>query len=338
MAITPTALADYAARYKPRGLDAHEERIGAYGMFSFAIKDAKNLIDTKEINAGRTAESRTVKVPVLDKEIVTINNVRSLTITGNPSTSSFQVVTYITLVSDITMERMSYYDNEIKYQQILDKKLLALQNAWLEQLDQMAVDQAVIARTQFDASAGVPYPLVLDILEVPNADKEEWFGEIEAVYNINNFDAATMSIVGDPRLKTVVKGIDEFAVYNSQNKALRLDGKDITFSNRVPKTGSYGAFVMLEGSLGIINWNGKEYIDGVKETESKFKSIAFMPKLGLDVEVFHDSKFTNLAPGIPGGETAMVDHIQVSSDFAVISTYQSNPANVASPIFQVNVT
>ncbi|MBE9489008.1 MAG: hypothetical protein IMY67_01820 [Bacteroidetes bacterium] len=338
MAITPTALADYAARYKPRGLDVHEERIGSYGMFTFAVNDAKNLIDTKGINAGRTAESRTVKVPVLNKEVVTINNARSLTITGNASTSAFQAVTYVTLASDITMERMSYYDNEIQYQQVLDRKLLALQNAWLEQLDQMAVDQAIVARTQFDASAGVPYTLALDILEVPNADKEEWFGEIDAIYNINNFDAATMAIVGDPRLRTVVKGIDEFAIYNSQNKALRLNGKDITFSNRVPKTGSYGAFVMLEGSLGIMNWNGKEYIDGVKETESKFKSIAFMPKLGLDVEVFHDSKFTDLTPGIPGSETSMVDHIQVSTDIAVISAYQSAPVTVASPIFQVNIT
>ena len=338
MALTPTLLADYASVLSEKGLDFHEQRIGQYGGYQFAKKDADNIVNVNDINSGRTAPSRVVKVPVLNKETVTINGARSLTITGNDSTSAFQTVTYVTLASDITMRPIENDGNYISYLRQFEQKMEALEFAWLKQLDQLVINGLILGRTQFDASAGVPYALTGNILQVPNANKLDFFNEIDAIYDVNEFNSDMLTILGSSRVKSLVHELDENALYNAENKLIRLDNKEVAYSTRVPFAGSYGAFVLLKNSCGILNWNSPEAVRGYKESESKFKTIEYLPRVGMDVEVLWDNSFTDLSATLGAGtETAMVHRMQFSTDVAIVTAYNSAPLTQASPIFQVNI-
>jgi hypothetical protein len=321
-------------------IDWAERSYAIHGAFTLAKSDGE-MFNLEAIKAAKKRFDHVTKVPVIKRGNVTINASRSLTIAAPGLDSEFLAVTFVTLASDIVMQPAAHYGNYVDYQKALATQITDIQRAWRAELDSLVVAQLILNRTQVDGTAGNPYALVGDIYQVPAADVDYWYNEINAIFTYNDFDGKELNILGSPRVQTIVNKINENAVYNAENKALRIQDKNFYFSKNVPFVNDMGAFALTKGSIGIMNWNNPEASMPRVTTQMNPDGelgLATFNEIGFDVEVLEVLKRANLSGTLgAGNETASVVSFQFASEFAIIGNYISDRVAYPSNVAQLNI-
>lgn len=337
MTLLATVLADYATPYGVGNLDWAEKRFSTYGIFEHAKNDASNLIPLDVIKANKTAETRPMKVTVKNGLTLSTSATRSINITAADSTSAFVTLSYATLRVAFDMKPAIYANNYVGYQADFKDKMDAAQHALMLALDGLGYTKLNTDKAQYNAAAGNPYTLnASNDIEVAYADRKNFLNEVDALFAANDLNSVPLNIVANPRTMALVREIQQSAMYNAENKALVLEGKNFLFSNRVTNASpaAYTLFAMTPGALALGNWNDIDAQTNQKG-ENGEATIMNLPLMGMDMAIFRRRTFADLHATYSGLDRSMQEGYELSSDFYFLTPYNSSPTTKATPIYKV---
>ena len=302
---------------------------------------APDSIVSADLRAKAVAsQGRNLDVPVMQKESVTITNVRTCVVSCSESDSALVRVNWKTLVADICMVPGQYEKNDISYTADLAKKIREIVEAFKNEVE-TNLDLALDAnKNQVYNSPIVPekYPLAGFALQVQNVDREFFFNDIDPINFADDYYNPEVYIVGSPALMATVMRYINQGPGNAANTAYQFAGKNFTFSNRiVNRLGiSSTGYFMPNGSMGLLT---RVDVDARMRAMSTSGTEWFedtLPDLPWTVGIKYDSdcsdESTLNGSGLEYLTATKVEHWQISFDYAIIVPYQVNLAVDSSSI------
>lgn len=342
MSLVKTYLLDLRADV-PANNDRDELRTTQDGLLTLVI-NATNSVDSvvsPDLRAkAEESEGRNLDIPVMKKGIVTISNVRSCEIGGTASDSDLVRVVWKTAVADLVMVPASYHKNLISYRYDLAKKIREIVEAFKVAVEQ-DIDTALDAnKTQVYGSSivGTTYTLSGGAIQVPTAKQDFFFNDINAINFADDFNATTTRIVASHSVMPVVTKYINQGAGNSANTSFQYLGKNFTFSNRITndagKTGT--GYFMPDGSIGLLTRVDITARLGLTAGDGTEWMEETLPDLPFPVGIQYKSKCDDQSLLEPAGlahlTATMVEHWQISFDYAIVVPYNSAPLTRASAI------
>jgi len=340
-----TYLQDLRVNY-PSDLDRDELRVTQTGLLMMVMAmttSPTSIVSDELITLARQSVGRQLDVPVMQKGNVTIKNTRSCTVDCAQSTSGFVTVTFRTVVADICMVPSQYKKNEIKYLQDLNRKVTDMVEKFLVIIEE-DLDTALDANKSqvYNSSiVGDKYALTAGAIQVPEADQDYFFNDLEAINYSDDFYSPTVKMVSSPSMMPVISNFINQGPSNAENKAFQFPGKDFHFSNRVINTApakSTGYF-MPDGSIGMVTRVDPDAQDGNTATDGTSWFEDRLPGMPFNVGVKYNSKCADNSAihtaGLEHLTASMIEHWQFSFDFGIIVPYNSDLATKPSSIRKV---
>ncbi len=341
MTLAATAMLEYRANYADSNLDKQEHRPSIYGAFE-AFKNDSGLIPEQAILAARGTEARLTKVPVINRMDTTITTVRSCSVITKLNTSALVTVTWSTINTGFSMIPSQYANNDIAYQQDFNKKMKSMQRTINANIDTACVAKLNTNKSVVNNADGNPWPVVANTMEIPYADKDTLWNELDAVMAANDINEKLV-VVGSPRLKAFVGYDKAQGPANDENFAFQFDNVDFLTSNRVttPDASLYAAsfycFPEME-ALAFMSWIDPEARRGAESTDGKEWSQEFLPDLGFDVGLmFQSACGDQSSEGGSGLEAAVKESFSFSFDYALVTPYNSDSATYPAVIYRGNI-
>lgn len=345
MSLQATYLQDLRVQY-PSRLDRDELRVTQAGLLTMAIEmtnSPASIVSDELIALARQSVGRQLDVPVMQKGVVTIKNVRSCTVDCAQSQSGFVTVSFKTLVADLCMVPSQYKKNEIKYLQDLNRKITDIVEKFLIEVE-LDLDTALDANKSqvFNSSiVGDKYALVAGAIQVPVAEQDFFFNDIEPINYADDFYATTVKMVSSASMMSVISKYINQGGGNAVNTNFQFSGKDFRFSNRITNTApakSTGYF-MEDGSIGLVTRVDPDAMDENEATDGTRWFTDRLPGMPFDVGIKYNSKCSDQsaleATGLAHLTATLIEHWQISFDFAIIVPYNSDLATKPSSIRKV---
>ena len=346
MSIAATYLQDLRVMY-PSQLDRDELRITQTGLVTTGLEmtaSPSSIISGDLREKALNSEGRTLSVPVMTKNDVTIKNVRSCVISADESDSAFVNIVWQTLVADIQMTPQQYKKNEIRYMEDLNKKIREMVEKFLTTMEQVIDTTLDANKTQVYGSTivGDEFALAGGAIQVPVADQEHFFNYIDPINYADDFYNTEVYVVGSHALMAPVNKFINQGAGNDENQAYQFAGKSFRFSNRVVNgaTKKSTFYFMPNGTLGLLTRVDGDARDNAIATDGTQWFEDTLPGLPFTVGIRYKSKCSDEsglnADSQLGHLTATLkEEWQVSFDFAVITPYNSDAVNNAGAIRKV---
>lgn len=326
----------------PNPVERDEWRFTRYGLLTAAkeMTASPNSIITSELREkAKQSEGRDLKIPVFKIGDVTVKSTRSCSISDLENTTEMVTVNWVTLVADISMKKAEHHKNEVSYLEDLNRKLLRVDNAFAKAAEQLIYTKLDAEKSQVNNSplvAGSPYSVVGNTIQVPTANQEYFFNDLEAIMEGDDFYSMPFKVLGSTTLKPAVKHYGNQGQSNDENLLYQFDGYDFRFSNHVVIGAGNKAtgFAMTDGSLGIMT---RINIDALMKNEAgdgtKWNTT-FMERFGFEVAYMYKSKCEDLSgqAGLEHLTASMAESWQFSIDIAILTPYNSDPATLAGGI------
>ena len=197
MSIAATRLDEYRLAYDRSNLDAWEHKQSNYGILATYQKDTPNTIPGyNDLVTNRTAEVRTVSIPVINRTTFTTASSRSCDALTHEMTSAYVTPSWTTLKTGFNMTPAEHQNNYIKYQDLFNKKMNHMQITLAAALDALGYTNLNANKSQVVAADGNPYTLVGNDLVVPAADNELVFNEVGSIMEQDDFPSTGLNVVG----------------------------------------------------------------------------------------------------------------------------------------------
>lgn len=335
-----TVLTEWRSDYQDTKLDVHEHRLSNYGALEAFALDTPNLVDPDIIVSERTAASRTEKITVIARKTYSLTTTRACTAIDGDNNSNLVEVSWATLRTGFSMIPSQYRNNHVGYMQDFNRKMIDVQRTFLTQLDTLAATNLNTNKSAVNNADGNPYTVASNTMAVPNADKDNFFNELEAIMNTNDL-TAPLNIVASTRTKALVRELYFQGNANDANTQYQFGDQMFHYSNRVSvATGdAYTVFAMPLGSLGYLSWVDIDAQDNNTAISGKEWRKMYMPLLGHDVGVlFQDSCADNSTPAGSGMEASLKQNYTFSFDYAFINAYNSDTVTLPGTIFKAGIS
>lgn len=342
MSLVKTYLQDIRADY-PSNLDRYELRVVSHGLLTSVLEmtDAPGSIVTPQLKTlAENSVGLNLDIPVRKKGNVTIKNVRSCTVECGQSETDLVRVVWTTMVADICMVPSQYRKNILSYQADLAEKIRLVVESFKTEIES-DLDTAFDAnKTQVYASTivGDTYPLVGNAIQVDAANTEYFFGDLIAINFADEFTENNIKIVANHRVMPLVDRLFNQGDGNDENTAYQFPGKDFRFSNAItngPGVKATGYF-MPDGSIGLLTRVDIDAQDGNKATKGTEWMEETLPGLPFPIGIKYDSECSDQSAletnGLEHLTATLVEHWQISFDYAIITPYNSDPATNAGAI------
>ena len=324
MALTQTVLDQAWARHA--NLDVYEVRSKNYGFFNQAQKNGDVLVGRDVVKKKKSLDQDVV-VAVLNKGHVGSNGGRVIgTIPTALGTSAKVTLATQTFQRHFSIQPMENYINEISYHRELARVMKELQLQLLGDIEAYIYATVNAARSQADNSGA--YPIVLDAFQVPNTDYEDVLAQIDAIYRTNDYAGAQIKIVANPMYAAVVSKILEFSANNSQNKSMRVVGKDINFSSAITPAGKHELMVSTDMGYEIMNFNEPDAVMKTRKDEAEYKETINLPLLGMKFGLYAQKSYV---ANDAGSASTLMESYSVATDVTVVTPYLSTPATDPAP-------
>lgn len=342
MSLISTFLQDIRVAY-PSNLDRDELRRTQNGLLEAVIQmtnSGSSIISPDLVAKAKESQGLEMDVPVMKKGTVTISNVRSCTIAGGQSESALVRLVWKTITADIMMVPAQYEKNQVKYLFDLNKKLGDVVEAFKVEIEEDLDLTLDTAKTQVFNSTipTVDYTVVGDAIQVPVAKQDYFFNDLDAINFADDFYNPEIIVIGSHSVMPVVSKWINQGSANSANTAFQFAGKNFMFSNRVTNgAGKKGtAYFMPDGSVGFVTrvdvdarMNSKA-TDGTEWSEESIPGLPFT--VGIQYKSKCDDKSLLEASGLAHLKSTLVEHWQISVDYAILTPYNEDPATKASSI------
>ena len=333
MPLIKTVLQDIRASY-PSNLDRDELRRTQTGLLTAVMEmtDSPNSIVSPDLKQKAVdSEGRNLDVPVLKKGNVTIKNVRSCTIAGGDSESDLVRVTWKSVVADILMIPERYEKNQIGYQTDFQKKVADVVEAFKVEMENDLDTAFDTNKSQvYGSSIVAGYGLTGGAIQVEPTEVEFFFNDLDAINFADDFYEPTIRVIGNHTLMPHVRKYINQGAGNATNTAFQFAGKDFLFSNRITNGAGVRAtgYFMPEGSVGLLtrvdtaSRMGLNAGDGTQWFEDLLPGLPF--PVGIQYKSKCDDRSALETAGTAYLEATLVEHIQVSFDFAIIVPYNTD--------------
>jgi len=345
MTLVNTLLEPIRVDYR-EALDKNENRGSKYGALAQFMRDtsAPNSIFTDDTKAKISGSfGNTVNIPVIDYKDVTLTNTRSCVIADDENTSQLINVTYTTYQFGFTMVPSQYSQNSIGYENDFKIKMKAALNKFQATLDSQCIAQLESDKNQFWTNVAPDYYAEIgDTLQVPLAQKEDFYNNLQSIHGTMDFGADDIQVVSNWNELTNVRRYFAQGAQNGINEAFQLGPYSWDSTNRVLNTAGTGSTVYSypQGTVAIWNRNDPDSIRGqsIGGTESPSKQWAVVPVLledgsTIDMGTYYTQDCADKsALGGGANEASLVEGFSFHTDIVTMTAYNSDRAGRYSPI------
>ena len=330
----------------PSNLDKYEDRLSRYGAWELVKEDTNdiNSIVTPEvIEKAKMSIGNTLQIPVIDGADVTIGSTRSCTIADTENVSNLVTVSFTTYSFGFNMIPAQYQNNDIKYQQDFNRKLVKYLKKFAATLDTAAVTAIEAAKSQVWGSSfvglGKKYgALAASAVQVTQAQKNLIFNDLTAMMAEDDFEG-TYNVLGSTTLKSTVGQYANQGAGNSTNTMFQFGEYDFKYSNRVTNGAGVEStfYAMPKGTTATFNRNEPDAILGSKVDESEYWELVQVPIVELEMGVKYKKECADNS-SINGGSGAghltgsMKETFIWSTDVAIITAYNRDAVTLAGPV------
>jgi len=330
--LAKTFLMNLRATY-PSELDRDELRITQNGLLMATMemtKSASGIISPEILAKAEISQGRKLEIPVMKKGTVTISNVRTCSFLGGESESDIIDVTWKTIVANITMFPSEYEKNEVSKLFDFNKKVRELVEAFTIEIesDIDATFDAEKTTVYGSQIVGVDYTLTGNAIQVPVAQQQFFFNDLDAINFADDFNNPKMRIVASHSVMPVVSRFINQGGSNAENSAFQFAGKNFTFSNRITVgAGIKGTgYFMPDGSIGLLT---REDVDArmiAKSTGGMSWFVDNLPGLPFPVGIKYYSGCADKSEenGLEHLGATLVENWQISVDYGILTAYNSD--------------
>lgn len=334
-------------QYTADKLDKNESRFtvaGALKQFQMQTNAANSILTPSVRDDIKKSAGLPVRIPVINAQDVTIGNTRSCTISTDEATSAFVTLTFFTMVSKFTCNRAQAQFNFVKYQEDYNRKLRNLIIAWMKSLDTACRNSLETNKNiYFPSEITNYYPVVGNALQIPLADQNDAMNKMTSILNQMDMYYAPPGIVASTSMQYVIERIKNQSSGNAINQAFQLAPYDNwSWSNRVTNNSSIANtfYALPMGNVAIENRNLPDNIMRSSIPNFKEWGEVDLPYLDMKVGTFYmrDCADGSAFTGEAILTQTLMDYFEFSSDFCIVTAYNSNPSGTYSPIIKAEIS
>ena len=326
-------------------LDKYEYRPSRYGaldVFMQQTNDPAGILTPELRAAAEQSIGRTLETPVIDYDAgITIGNTRTVEIADSENTSKMVQITFSTYSWGFTIVPALYMNNEISMQRDFEVKFNKYLYAFAKKLDGVCVSQLDAAKTQVFKDA-LNYATTGNVIDAPWLDRESLIGDLNPIMGANDF-YASMHIVGNAGVESIIRKLAQKGLYNEVNKQLEYNDKILHFTNEISNDSEKYAtgYAVTDGSLGLLFRFERECLLGTRARTGHEWGIENLPLLNIPVGTYYYESVGDYH-AIAGDASAdmtrnLKQHYGFAVDVAVVTAYNSSPSTLASPIVKFQV-
>jgi len=337
--LAATVLASYVGRYAEQKADLHEHRKSRFGALETFQNDTPNIVRADIIAAAKQAGSHATSIPVIATKDYSITTTRSCTMITNANTSALVSVSFSTVRAGFHMIPSQYGNNYVGYEDDFKRKMEDLQLAILKNLDSACLTKLNAVKSAKNDADGNPYTVVSNVMEIPNANANECFNELEAVMAANDL-YAPFNVVATPRVNALLNHLIAQKEQNAVNYAYQFAGMEFRYTNRLSLSGTDYRdllYIMPKGSCGIIFWTEPDARMNAVAGSKKWYEME-LPLIGEKAAILYDEACAdNSTEAGAGFEASKAEYFTVSFDYALITAYNSDTVNLPGAIFKAGI-
>ena len=343
MSLVNTRIQNIRAKSNLDKFEFRPSRYGALNAFMVQSESPTGIL-TDEIKAkARTSIGNILETPVFNYDAgVTIGNERTLTIADSENTSKMIQITFATLSWGFTIAPAMYMNNEIGIQKDFETKMMKYIYKVAEKMDEMALATLAANKTQILKNK-LLYNFAAGQVSGKWTERENIWTDLEVMQAANDF-YGQLHIVGDPGVESIMKKIAQKGLYNSVNKQNEFGNKIVHLTNHLASAeGKFAqGYAINEDSLGLLLRFERDCLLGTISGDGHEWGISTLPLLNMPVGTyFYDS--VGDYSGIAGEATADMkrtrkEHYGFAVDVAFITSYNSDPATLPSPILGFDIS
>lgn len=327
--------------------DKYEYRPSRYGALDAFIQQSNDPagILTEELKQkARTSIGNTLQTPVIDYDAgIKISENRSLTIADSENTSHMAQITFATYAFGFTITPAMYMNNEISIQKDFETKLMKYIYKLAQKLDEVAITKLATEKTKIIKNS-LLYTNTDGIIHAKWTERENIFGDLGPIMAANDF-FGQLHIVGDAGVESIMRKLAQHGLYNDVNKQNEFGNKIVHLTNNkvLDSKNTYAqGYAINSGSLGFMTRFERDCLLGTVSGDGHEWGIATLPLLNIPCGTyFYDS--VGDYRSIAGDATADMDrtrkeHYGFAVDVAFITSYNSSPGTLASPIIAFDIS
>ena len=343
MSLEKTLLQNIRVSY-PSRLDQYANRVVETGLLT-AVLEMNNSVrsivspDLRSKAETSLSQSRTIEIPVLKKGNVTIKNTRSCDVQCGENESDMVTLVWKTVVADVCMVPSQYGNNEISKQADFARKIEDTVEAFRLEVEgdlETAIDTNK-SQVYSSSIVGDKYALTGDAIQVQQAQQQFFFGDLQAINFADNYTGG-IKVVANHSLMPIVDQYVNQGVSNDTNTAYQFPGKDFRFTNGINNgaTANTTGYFMPDGVIGLLTRTDRDAqmkhvsTKGTKWFEDRLPGLPFAVGIKYDSECSDQSALVN--NNLTHLTATLIEHWQISFDYAIVVPYNSDLATEASPI------
>lgn len=343
MSLVLTRIQNIRANSNLDRFEYRPSRYGALDAFMVQSEDPMGILTDELKQKARTSIGNILETPVIDYDAdISIGNTRSLTIADSENTSKMVQINFATYSWGFTIAPAMYMNNEIRIQKDFETKMMKYIYKFAQKLDETALATLAANKTQV-AKNKLLYDFSANAVNAKWAERENVFGDLDVMMGANDF-YGQLHIIGDPGVESIMRKLQQKGLYNEVNKQNEFGRKIVHLTNNMSATlGKYAqGYVVNSGSLGMLTRFERDCLLGTVSGDGHEWGIATLPLLNMPVGTyFYDS--VGDYHDIAGAATAdMVrtrkEHYGFAVDIAFLTSYNSAPETLASPIMAFNIS
>jgi len=332
MSYALTVLDEFRLSYNQSNLDLHENRLSNYGAYETFVKDTPNLIPGYQgFIAGRASAARTASIPVLQNPGLETSATRACTAKTTQGTSTYVTPTWTVVETGFMMVPAEHRGNHISYQDAFNNLMRGVERAFLADADTDAVAYLVANLSGINNAEDNPWAVTASYMQVPLADHDFFFNELNAIMMANDISEPDINIVGSYRVKSLVGQYLNQGAANSTNTQFQFSGYGLAYSNRVTiSTADHSTlYAIPRGSLAYLQWIDLDAQLGHTAGDGKEWFTQELPLFGQTVGVLFSSGCADKSGLLTGLEATKAESFTFSFDRAFTSSY--DPVSTVDP-------
>lgn len=329
-------------------LDKFEIRIeqaGIFDTFKRQSDSSASIVSPQLKEAAFMSAGRGVTIPVLNYKDVTVRSSRPLTIAADENTSAFVTVTWTTIAYGFKMYPAQHFNNDISYQADFDHKYKAMMRKFIATLEGLGATALNAAKNQVTPELVGGHTFASNVFSetgISTLDNSYMIHDIVPAMASLDFYDMNMDVVGNQSLRSIVARMQGYGTFNSEDKTLPFEGKNLHWSNQITNASGKNAtgYAIQDNSLGLLMRVEPDAIRQTKLGTSHEWDVVTLPMIGPVGTYVYDEAVD--ASSVAGGATAHLtrtgaQNFDFAFDVAFITPYNSSPSTVASPILKFDI-
>jgi hypothetical protein len=279
----------------------------------------------------------------LDAEAVVISNVRACTVADSENTSKLVTLTFVTYSFGFTMIPAQHFNNDVSYQADYDRKMEKYLLKFAATLDSAAVSNlSANKNTYFPADITAYYPVVGNALQVTQAQKNDFYNQLEAVHNTMDY-YGKIHVIGSTSAMPMVNRLDAQGAGNGTNEQFQLGGYEWHTTNRLTNGAGVQAttYSVPEGMVAVENRNDIDAQAKSRTGNGKVWDEVTLPIVNMKVGSYYYDDCADksaLHAGTASLSRTRVEGFEFSTDVVFVNSYNSAAASNYGPILKAEIS